>query len=237
MLWYKGWLETRFKLLIVAALLVVFFVFVAIHPGLRSGHGARTAAGVAGAETPLETISTIWIFVLLAGAGIVTQPPFQATKGIHGSTLYTLSLPVSRLRLVLVRAGLGWLESAAAVMAMYFGAWLISPAMRESQTLIELGEYGAIVLVCGSALYFLAVFLATFLDDQWRIWGTLIVFFAWISLSIRGMLPEFLDVFRAIGKSSLQVVHAVPWVPMGFSAGLSAALFVATLWVARTREY
>ena len=237
MLWYKGWLETRLKLVFVAALLLIFFVFVAAHPALRTGHGARTAAGVAGAETPLETVLTIWIFIFLAGAGIMTQPVLQATKGIHGSTLYTLSLPVSRLRLVLVRAGLGWLESAAAVLVLYYGTWLLSPALRENVTLAGLGEYVGIVLACGSALYFLPVFLATFLDEMWRIYGTMIFFFVWISLSMRGMLPAFVDVFGAMGKGSGPAAHTLPWSAMGFSLGLSVLFFVAALTVARAREY
>ena len=233
MLWYKGWLETRIKLAMATGFLLVFFLFLAMHPTMTAGRGA----GVLKAETPFQTMSTIWIFILLAGAGITTQPAFQATKGIHGSTLYTLSLPESRLRLVLVRAGLGWLESAAVVVLLYSGTWLISPGLRATATWAALGEYVGICFLCGSALYFLSVFLATVLDDMWRIYGTLIAFFVWLSLSMRGMLPDFADIFRAMGGGSLLVAHTVPWSAIGFSVGLSAALFFATLQVARTREY
>ena len=44
---------------------------------------------------------------LLAGAGIKTQAAFQTVKGLHGSTYFTLSLPVSRFRLLAIRAGIG----------------------------------------------------------------------------------------------------------------------------------
>jgi hypothetical protein len=97
--------------------------------------------------------------------------------------------------------------------------------------------YSATVVVCGSAVYFLSVLLGTVLDDQWRVWGTLIAAGALGWLTSRGVLPEWADVFRAMGKGSPIVAHAVPWSPMAFSAGLSAVLLVATLQVARTREY
>jgi hypothetical protein len=46
---------------------------------------------------------------------VTTQPSLVASKGIHGSTLFTLSLPVSRLRLMSVRAAIGWLEGAGVI--------------------------------------------------------------------------------------------------------------------------
>src|SRR5580700_5790555 len=117
MLWYtlayKSWRETRFRLLF--ALAFVGFFLVQLHTvGIKAPAGVKVAVGIA------------WIFVasisiMLAGAGIVTQPSFQATKGLHGSILFTLALPVSRLRLLAVRAGLGWLEMAAGIGIMCCG--------------------------------------------------------------------------------------------------------------------
>jgi hypothetical protein len=36
-------------------------------------------------------------------------------RDLHGSTLFTLSLPASRLRLMSVRAAIGWLEGAGVI--------------------------------------------------------------------------------------------------------------------------
>jgi hypothetical protein len=125
---------------------------------------------------------------MLAGAGVTTQPSLQASKGLHGSTLFTLSLPVSRLRLLATRAAIGWLEVAAIISILCCGFWSVSPLVRAVATPIEMVEYAATLLACGSALYGLSVLLATFLDDQWRTWGTLIAGGALAGLSSRNLL-------------------------------------------------
>ena len=112
------------------------------------------------------------LYTWLAGAGINTQPTFQATKGLHGSTLFTLSLPVSRLRLLTVRAGMGWLEMAGAILAWCYGCWLILPVVRGSVSAVDMLKYVVVLIVCVSSLYFLSVLLGTFLDDQWRMFVT-----------------------------------------------------------------
>jgi hypothetical protein len=72
MLWYKGWLETRFRLLFVLGF-GAFFVFLATHTGnFALTPGQRLVNG----------LSTYWwaAAVMLAGAGIKTQAAFQATR-------------------------------------------------------------------------------------------------------------------------------------------------------------
>ena len=79
MLWYKGWLETRFRLLFILGLmgLQVFFV-----------HSSGTIAPAPGARSPLAGIVLfsnpaflVMICAMLAGAGIATQPPLPEDEG------------------------------------------------------------------------------------------------------------------------------------------------------------
>jgi hypothetical protein len=174
---------------------------------------------------------------MLAGAGISTQPSLQAAKGLHGSTLFTLSLPVSRLRLLAVRAAIGWFESVAVVAVLSCGIWLKSPLLRSTATPVGMLQNAATLIVCTSALYGLSVLLATFLDDQWRTWGTLIAALAFWWPSHKAWLPASIDIVRAIGKDSPIMTHAIPWPAMAFSVALAAAFFVAALKVVQSREY
>ena len=144
MLWYKGWLETRFKLLF----LVGFATFL-----LFFQHSVRNAPTPPGGRNPalgFVLFSTpalvLMLCAILGGAGIATQPSFQASKGLHGSTLFTLSLPVSRLRLLAIRASIGWLEVVAVVGVLCCGMWLASPALRTMSTLIEMVEYAGTLI-------------------------------------------------------------------------------------------
>src|SRR4051812_40815571 len=122
MLWYKGWLETRFKVLF--ALCLIGLALVSLHS--IGGNASAPVKGVVG----MTAIFVVTFSAFLAGAGIATQPALQATKGLHGSMLFTLSLPVSRLQLLAVRACLGWIEMAAGIAAMCGGMWFLFPPLR-----------------------------------------------------------------------------------------------------------
>ena len=107
MLWHKGWLETRLRLLFMLAWEAIF-LGAAYLRGVKD-MASFTAVLIGG------VFLGAFVPIFLAGAGINTQASFQPAKGLHGSMLFTLSMPVSRLRLLAIRAGIGWLEMAAAI--------------------------------------------------------------------------------------------------------------------------
>jgi len=235
MLWLKGWLETRFRLLFILA-------FTAVPLYQMHSAGIHTSAGsvgglAAGLSTRLIPFYVVFVCAFLVGAGIGTQAPFRASKGLHGSTLFTLSLPVSRLRLLAVRAGIGWLETAAVTGVLCCEMWLAVPLLRAGVTPMEMFEQAATLIACSSTVYFTAVLLGTVLDDQWRLWGTLLVSVGIWLLCTKFSLPAFADIFHGIGERSPIVAHAIPWNTMAFSLGLSAILFFAALKIAQRREY
>jgi hypothetical protein len=228
MLWHKGWLETRFRLLF--ALAIGGFVLVLQY----YASGAKMPLlGIVGSASILAAM----LSGMLAGAGITTQPAVQATKGLHGSMMFTLSLPVSRFRLLAVRASLGWLEMAGGITTLCCGMWALFPILRATTTAAEMLEYAGVLIVCASSLHFISVLLATFLDDLWRIYGSMIAFGALWWLSNHTPLPASANVYRAMGDGSPLIAHSIPWTAMGISLGLAAILFFAALKVVQTREY
>jgi ABC-2 type transport system permease protein len=234
MLWYKGWLETRLKLVVCVVFMCVALIALYKLPGLPNGSKPRTLEGVA---AMLNMVMVMNACTWLAGAGIVTQPAFQATKGIHGSTLFTLSLPVSRFRLLAVRAGLGWMLMAGSIVAFSLAMLAVSPALRSITTPTEMVEYVGTVLACASAFYFGSVLLATFLEDTWRITGGVLVYMALWGISAEFKLPVFADVLRAMGQGSPLMAHTVPWSAIGFSLVLSALMIFESLKIVQAREY
>jgi ABC-2 type transport system permease protein len=152
MLWYKGWLETRWKLLFLLAFYTAVFVIGANSPPPAASPGSKAPAQVmalAGSSTALMMVAC----VMLAGTGIATQPSFVVTKGLHGSTLFTLSLPVSRFRLLALRASLGWLE-VAGVVGSICGLWFTLPLMRAVVAPLAMFQFSIALLACGSVIYF-----------------------------------------------------------------------------------
>src|ERR1700733_4149853 len=127
MLWYKSWLETRVRLLFVFGFYAVFFaVFAVVKLSPSSPFAVMSAPDQVRAIVRLgiAIYAVATACLQLAGAGITTQSSFQQSKGLLGSTLFTLSLPVSRFRLLAVRAGLGWLETAGFISALCVAAWI-----------------------------------------------------------------------------------------------------------------
>jgi hypothetical protein len=229
MLWYKGWLETRIKLLMA-------FIWIGWFLGAEYFRGLTAPAGLVGLAVGATFVAALSPG-LLAGAGIATQAAFQATKGLHGSTLFTLSLPVSRLRLLAVRAGLGWLALAGMIGIMCSGMWILFPVLRARTTVPEMLEYAAALLACASGFYSISVLMATFLDDLWRIYGSLIAIGTLWLLFNTTPLPASVNIFRAMGEGSPLLAHAMPWTAIGVSLALAAILFFAALKVVQAREY
>lgn len=227
MLWYKGWLETRFRLLFVFVV-IGFLFFTETYGGSKVDvRGVIVTAG-----------TSVWLMcVLLGAAGIVTQQSLQAAKGLHGSTLFTLTLPVSRFRLLAVRAGLGWLEMAGGIGAICCLLWFLFPVIRSRATPREMAEFAAVLMVCGSFFYCITVLLATFLDDLWRVWGSFLCYGALWWLANKIPAPASLNIFLAMGDGSPLLAHTMPWTAMAFALGVAAVLFLAALKVARIREY
>jgi hypothetical protein len=226
MLWYKGWLETRIRLAIALGFMSFFLVFM----NTRAGTGAHPASAL----VPFMSMSAVWVCAFLAGAGIATQPAFQATKGLHGSMLFTLSMPV---RLLAVRASVGWMESTALMGLSCIAIWLITPALRATVTGTEMLEYAGTLVACSLAVYLLSVLLGTFLDEQWRIWGTLLAFFALVWASSHSLIPSSFDLLRAMREGSPLIAHTIPWAAISASVGLGAIFFFAALKIAQFREY
>jgi hypothetical protein len=229
MLWYKGWLETRFKALLAMAF-GLFFIYM-----IRNGHPASMAALQGG----IGILAFYWAIMpfLLSGAGIRTQASFRATKGLHGSTYFTLSMPVSRFRLLAVRAAVGMLETLGAIGCLCFVAWIAVPALRMNLPLRDILNYWMTVSICVCGFYSLSILLASFFEEPWSIWAGMIIVVALRLLLAKIPALSRVDVFQAMGKSSPLFGHTLPWASMGISIAAGAILFFAALKLAQTQEY
>ncbi len=106
--WYKGWLETRPRVIFLLLFNGLYFSF------LIAVLAKALPSGFAGPDIPPWVTRLIFaefafpfffIYAFLSGSGITT--PFVVGSREQSSsktTLYTLSLPMSRRRLLFVRA-------------------------------------------------------------------------------------------------------------------------------------
>ncbi len=224
MLWTKAWLEMRWRLLLGAGLPLAGALSISA-PWNRQG---------------IVAIVFLLMFaaVRLAGSGITTQTGgFRPGRGLHGSTFFTLSLPVSRLRLLAIRAGIGMAATAAVIAIVICTVWLKFPIVRGDSTPADLFELVIAAIVCNACFHLVSVFFATFLDETWQLFGCAFVIFpAWWIIG-KLSLPPSANVFAFLGKASPLVTHEFPWSAMAISVAVSAILFWAALKIVQNREY
>ena len=120
---------------------------------------------------------------------------------------------------------------------MYCAIWILVPALRSTTTPEEMFRQAVAVVVCVTGLYSIPVLLATFLDDQWRLLGSMICIGALWWLSNHTPLPASANIFRAMGEGSPLISHTMPWLAMACSLGMAAMLLLAALKVVQSREY
>jgi len=226
MLWYKAWLETRMRLvLLMASVALIPFTHWAL-------------------ETPLERLAqssqTVPAFLycfaalFLAGSGVNTQTTYAARQGIHGSMQFTLSLPVSRRRLFCVRAGLGAMETAVFVALLGGLALAVSPeALSTAQTLQYLGR----AIVCVMSAYALSAMLACVLDDVWQFQGGFLILGAiWLLQSRSDLVAQF-SPLSGMSLETYPATGPVPWAPIVTSVAVTAVLIFASVRVLQRKEY
>jgi ABC-2 type transport system permease protein len=258
MLWYKAWLETRWRFVIGLVLLVCSgVVLVQSYPA--------TARRLAAASTEIEAASTgvggvigeqirqgleatrsydgyIWwqwfrqslretwtIFAALLGTGGLLA------QSSGGGALYTLSMPVSRTRLLGVRAATGLVELFILAMSAALVVPVFSPAIGQSFSAVDALVYGMCLFVAGSMFFSLAFLLSTVFTDIWRpaliaiVVAYVLVFGEQASPGLSGV-----GILHVMSAQSYFAGDGLPWAGLLASAGFSAAmLYGATVNIAR----
>ncbi|HMD34823.1 MAG TPA: hypothetical protein VKH42_07640 [Vicinamibacterales bacterium] len=242
MLWQKSWLDTRWRFLIGFALMTCGAVFIvtlyvrvrgllpqlsALDPGSSElGRIIREAAELQKTyrgfiwsqwfrQTPTQT-GTLFA-ILLGSGGLLSQ-------GAAGQ-LFTLSLPVSRARLVGARAATGLAEWAAMALAPSLVIPLLSPAIGESYPFSTALVHGLCIFVGGAVFFSLAVLLSTTFTDLWRpllIALAVAIVGGVIELAVVG--PTRFGTFCVMTGENYFRTGVVPWGGLVVNAAIAVAL-------------
>jgi hypothetical protein len=239
MLWYKAWLETRWRFFIGLCLLVlsaggVVYAYPQVMK-LIPRAGDLDTSGALGqrikdaVELSRDYRGYVWgqwirqnltefatFFAIVLGSG----GPYA-----QRSELFTLSLPVSRQRLVGVRAVAGLVELLVIVFVSSLVIPLFSPSVGEHYSLLNALVHALCAFVAGAAFFSLATLLSTSFSDIWRplLIGCAVAAALWIvEQVVRGMAPY--SIFTVMnGESYFRSGH-LPWIGLIASAGLSMVM-------------
>jgi hypothetical protein len=235
MLWFKAWLETRWRF----AFLVGSILFVWLTPLWLPSFGLRLPPGVLASRIWMAVhLGSVLLYIVaanfLAGSGVNSQTTYAVTSGFHGSMLFTLSLPVSRRRLLLVRAGLGALLTGVLVAVMAGYTLLQRPGCASALQAIE---YIARAIACTMAVYALSVLLACVLDDMWQFYAATFCWIAFYLLQSRFAVISWASPLRGMTLFSYPLTAPMPWAPIVASLALAGVFLCASVLVLQRKEY
>jgi hypothetical protein len=242
MLWYKAWVDTRLRFFIGLALLMLsacgivlyYPAVVRLMPMANSidtgGEiGRRIREGVELASNYRGYVWSQWfrqnvtemgtLFAVLLGSGSAVA---------QGSSLFTLSLPVTRNSLLAVRTATGLAEWFVIAMLSPLVIPLLSPAVGQSYGVGAALVHGVCMFVAGTVFFSLAVLLSTIFSDLWR--PLLIACSAGVVLSFFEQIVGSLSRYGLFGLMSGEIYFrdgGLPWLGLLASTIASAAMLFA----------
>ncbi len=225
-MWWKSWMECRFRALLTGFVMVLYLV---AFP-LADFKGGLTAWDW---YSRFVTVFGALVAVTFAGSGINAQSSWGMLRGFHPSMYFLLSLPVSRLRALLVRAVMGMLLTFLYVLAsigLYALLKHVSAAQAVSSILfISLGAF---------AMFGMATFLSTLFDEMvttcLAVGGVAGMFGAWAGLD---WTKAKVDPMTIISGQQLAQTGHVNWVVVILYMVTGVLFLLAALWVVERKEY
>ena len=246
MLWYKSFLETRWRFLIglgilmlsIAGTVLAYPRVVKLLPLVSSvdtsgeigrrikeiADLSRSYRGYIWAQALRQNVTQMLsLFAVLLGTGGLLS---QASGG---GALFTLSLPVSRNRLLGVRAATGLAELAALAFVPVLLLPVISPAVGERFGVADALVHGACLFVAGAVLFSLACLLSTVFNDVWRPALIVCAFAAVLGIAepFFGELSRY-SLFGIMNGEIYFREGGVPWRELLATTAVSAAILFAT---------
>jgi hypothetical protein len=242
MLWYKSWLETRWRFVIGLVLLMLSVcgtvlsypqvvkllplaptVQVSGEIGRRVSEAvelARTYRGFVWSEWFRQNMLQTWgLFAVLLGTGGLLS---QASGG---GALFTLSLPATRSRLLGVRAATGLAELLVLAFVPSLLLPALSPIVGQTYGIGDALVHGACVFIAGSMFFSLAFLLSTVFSGVWP--PLLIAICVAAGLRLFDVVLRDLSRYSVFGVMSGETYFrggGLPWLGLVASAAASAAM-------------
>ena len=164
-----------------------------------------------------------------------SQAPLGLSEGIAGSTQFTISLPVTRLRLLAIRTAVGLAETAAVTALTAFLIWALFPATREATTPADFTRLVLTTILFLTAPCCAHAFFSTWSEEPFSLayaGGSLILL-----LLLCHHLTPGVDIIRAFGEASPLKTHQLPWSQLTPTVVAAVILLLAAGLVVRRREY
>ena len=253
MLWYKTWLETRWRFFIGLGLLVlsaggVVYAYPEVMKLLIPRASDLDQSGPLGqrikdaVELSRDYRGYVWsqwwrqnltqmatFFAVILGSG----GPYA-----QRSELFTLSLPVSRQRLVGVRALAGLGELLVIVVVSSLVIPLFSPSVEQTYGVVRALVHALCAFVASAAFFSLATLLSTSFSDIWRplLIACAVAAVVWIAGQVVRELTPY-SIFTVMNGEKYFRSGQVPWIGLVVTASLSAVMLYGAVTNIERRDF
>jgi hypothetical protein len=244
MLWYKAWLDTRWRFLVGLGVLVILacgtvYDYLAVErlmPMARaismSGELGRRLREAVDLEREFRGFVWLqWFKQNLSQAGTLLAVLLGSGSLLSTSArgaLFTLSLPVTRRELLMTRAAIGLAEWLALAMVPSLLIPLLAPVVGQSYSVVDSVVHAFCVFVVGGTFFGLAFLLSTIFDDLWR--PLLIACAVAVVLNVIELAAADLwraGIFHVMSAESYFRSGTVPWAGLLLSTLATAAMLYA----------
>jgi hypothetical protein len=248
MLWYKSWLETRWRFVIgfavmffsAAGAVIAYPEMMRLLPlgtnldlggeiGRRVNEAvelSRSFRGYVWAQVFRQNLTQhVCLFAVVLGTGGLLS---QAAAG--GGALFTLSMPATRDRVLGVRAATGLAELFVLAVVPSLLLPLFSVIVGEQYGVTDALVHGVCMFIAGTVLFSLAFLLSTVFSDVWT--PALIALGVAFVLALVEQVPgpfARVGLFRVMSGEAYFRGAGVPWIGLLASLMASAALLFAAM--------
>ncbi len=238
MLWYKAWLETRSRFLIsLVGMVALCSVFVL--------HGDRNVID--------EVSPDYYNYVFFAGHQILVMMWALAVTLIMmggllreratGSSAFTLALPVSRARFMLVRIGMGLAQAVVLAIVPWVAMFMIGDIFGKTHSASQAAFYLLLLLGGGLVFFAMAVLISSLISGEYTApvvsFGAVIVTaVALSSATLRRYNPwEFMNGSAYLNRQTNLLVLPVPWLQAAIYVFLAGLLLALSVRVIQQKEF
>ena len=238
MLWYKAWLETRSRFLIsLIGMVALCSVFVL--------HGDRNVAYEVGSDyynyvlfSGHQILVIMWILAVT-----LTMMGGLLRENATGSSSFTLALPVSRRRLMIVRLCAGLAQAFILAIVPWFAMFSIGNVFGKPFSFLQATYYLVLLLGGGLLLFALAVLVSSLISGEYTApavsFGAVMIMAVALSTSaLRRYSPfGFMTGARYRIEQTNLLSLPIPWLQAAIYMFMAGLLLAISVYAIQRREF
>jgi ABC-2 type transport system permease protein len=241
---WKAWQESRgrfFSALVLLLSLVVYAVVTS--PGFLVRYNAHFP------DKPLMYSAYVWTGLFhYALQGLWVLAAFVVALGglgrekATGVALFTLGLPVTRLRLFLIRAAMAWAESIVLGLAAALLIPTLSSFVGESYPFVQALAFGALMSSAGFVILAFGLLLSEIFEGEFTapvvgLCALTVIFLSYKAHTLRGWnVFDVMSATTCIDPATQLLKGTVPWLGLAICLLVSFSLLITASVTIRARD-